>query len=84
MRYTDNLLTIDLKGLAGLGTDILAVDETLLDEESGVVEPKLDIINDVSSVTGDGERRLTGFSEVTLGQLDIVRDPFGASKWGVS
>lgn len=84
MRYTDNLLTIDIKGLAGLGTDILAVDETLLDEESGVVETKLDIINDVSSVKGDGARRLTGFSEVTLGQLDIVRDPFGASKWGVS
>lgn len=32
----------------------------------------------------DDARRLTGFSEVTLGQLDIVRDPVGASKWGVS
>lgn len=31
-----------------------------------------------------GQRRLTGFSEVTLGQLDIVRDPFGARRRGVS
>lgn len=31
-----------------------------------------------------GQRRLTGFSEVILGQLDIVRDPFGARRRGVS
>lgn len=67
-----------------MGTDILAVDEALLDEERRVVETKLDNANDVRRVEEDGARRLTGFSEVTLGQLDIVRDPFGARRRGVS
>lgn len=62
----------------------MAVDEALLDEERRVVETKLDNTNDVSSAEGDGTRRLTGFSEVTLGQLDIVRDPFGARRRSVS
>jgi hypothetical protein len=62
-------LTVDIEGLARGSGDLFTIDDTSLNQEGGVVKPKLSR----QLLPVDIHAPRTGFSFVVFGQLDIVR-----------